>query len=75
MPGFAAVVGALNDLAEPAAGLRGVDAVRIDGRALEVVDLPAGEVRAADVPLLALAVGGEDERAFAGADQQIEPNS
>ena len=43
--------------------------VRIDGRALHVIDLPAGEVRAVDVPLLALAVGGEDERAFARADQ------
>ena len=69
VPGLAAVVGALDDLPEPAAGLRGVDAVRIDGRALQVVDLPAGEVRAADVPLLALAVGREDERALACADQ------
>ena len=41
----------------------------IDGRAFEVVDLPAGEVRAADVPLLALAVGSEDERALARADE------
>ena len=69
VPGFAAVVGALDDLAEPAAGLRGVDAVGIDGRAFQVVDLPAGEVGAADVPLLALAVGGEDERAFFRADE------
>ncbi len=42
-PGFAAVVGALHDLAEPAGGLRGVEAVWVGGRALEVVDFPAGE--------------------------------
>ena len=41
LPGLAAVARALDQLAEPAAGLRGVEAVRIDGRALEVVDLPA----------------------------------
>src|SRR5262249_14223271 len=35
VPGLAAVVGALNDLSEPAAGLRAVDAVGILGRALE----------------------------------------
>src|SRR5204863_5897184 len=69
LPGLAAVAGALDDLAEPAAGLRGVDAVGIDGRALEVVDLPAGKVRAADLPLLALAVGVEDEGALARADE------
>ena len=72
VPGFAAVVGALDDLPEPAAGLRGVDAVRIDRRALEVINLPAGEVRPADLPLLALAVGGENERAFLGADEDAD---
>ncbi len=72
VPGFAAVVGALDDLAEPAAGLRGVDAVRVDGRAFEVVHLPAGEMRAADVPFLALAVGGEDEGAFFCADEEAD---
>ena len=34
-----------------------------------MVDLPAGEVRAADVPFFALAVRGQDERALARADQ------
>ena len=43
--------------------------IRIGGRALQVIDLPAGEVRAADVPLLALAVRRENECAFACADQ------
>src|SRR6185312_11980862 len=58
VPGLASVVGALDLLAEPAGGLRGVDAVRISGRALEVVDFPAGEVRTGDLPVLAFAVGG-----------------
>src|SRR5438876_6236835 len=43
LPGLAAVIGALNDLPEPAAGLRGIDAIRIDGGALHVIDLPAAE--------------------------------
>jgi hypothetical protein len=59
-------------LAEPAGGLRGVDAVGVGGRALEVVDLPAGEVRAGDLPVLAGGVGGEDEGAFAGADEEAD---
>ena len=46
LPGRAAVVGALDHLAEPAGGLRGVEPVRIDRRAGDVVDLPAA--RSAD---------------------------
>jgi len=68
VPCLAAVVGALDDLAEPATGLGGVDAIGINRRALEVIHLPACEVGAADVPLFPLAVGGEDEGAFARAD-------
>src|SRR5262249_10295075 len=41
LPGFAAVAGALDDLPEPAARLRREDAVRIDRRSFEVIDLPA----------------------------------
>ena len=70
IPGSAAIVGALNDLAEPAGALRGVDAVGVNGRALEVVDLPTGEVGAGDGPVLARAVGGESERTLAGADEK-----
>ena len=55
LPGLAAVVGALDHLAEPAAGLRRVQPVRIDGRALEVVDFPAREVGTIDVPRWRLA--------------------
>src|SRR5436190_5272500 len=56
MPGFAAVVRTLNDLPEPAARLRGVNAIRIGGRSLQVIHLPPGKMRAADVPFFALAV-------------------
>src|SRR6202043_2185314 len=63
MPGFAAVIGALDDLPEPAAGLRGVEAIGIGGRALEVVELPAREMRTTDVPFGALAVRGQYEGA------------
>ena len=69
LPRLAAVVGALDQLPEPAAGLRRIQPIRVDGRALEVVDLPAAKVGAADVPLFALAVRCQDERALACADQ------
>ena len=69
LPRLAAVVGALDHLPEPAAGLRRVQPVRVGGRSLEVVDLPARKVGAADVPPLALAVRRQDERALARADQ------
>src|ERR1700678_3878325 len=65
LPGRAAVIGALDHLPRPAAGLRRVQPAGISRRALHVVDLPAREVRAADLPLLARAVRGQDERALA----------
>src|SRR5581483_2301046 len=68
-PRRAAVVRALHDLAEPAAALRSVDAVRVGRRAFHVVDLPAREMRAGDLPALALAVRGQYEPALARSDQ------
>src|SRR5712691_126589 len=44
LPRLAAIARALDHLPEPAAGLRRVQAVRVDGRALHVVDLPAPKV-------------------------------
>src|SRR5262245_30733726 len=61
MPRFAAVVRTLDDLPEPAAGLRGVNPVRIDRRAFQMVDLPASKVGSADIPILAFAVRCQDE--------------
>src|SRR5207302_9586775 len=72
MPGFTAVVRALNYLPEPSARLRGVDAIGINGRAFEVIHLPAREMRAADVPLLAFAVCSKNECAFACANQNTD---
>ena len=43
LPRLAAVVGALDHLAEPAAALRRVDAIRVRRRPLEVIHLPAAE--------------------------------
>src|SRR5712692_7533502 len=68
-PGFAAVIGALDDLPEPAAALRSIDAIRVGGRALQVIQLPAGKVGTAYFPLFALTVGCQDESAFACARQ------
>src|SRR5579864_2468610 len=68
-PGLAAVIGALNNLAKPAAGLRRIDAIRVDRRSLQVVHLPASKVGTAYVPLFALAVGRQDECALACSNQ------
>src|ERR1700747_608966 len=69
VPGFSAVIRALNDLSEPSAALRGINPVRINQRPLQVVHLPAGKVRTAHVPLLASAIGRQDECALFRADQ------
>src|SRR5687767_10855761 len=69
LPRLAAVVGALDHLPEPAAGLRAVQPVRVSGRSFEVVDLPAAEVGAVDVPPFALSIRRQDERALARAHQ------
>ena len=69
LPCVAAVIGSVDDLAEPAAALRRVEAVRIRGRPLDVIDLPPAEQRPVDVPALALRVRREDERALARADE------
>ena len=67
LPRPATVVGALDQLAEPAAGRRRVQPVRIGGRALQVIDFPAAEMRPVDIPLLALSVRCQDESALARA--------
>src|SRR5690606_39854239 len=69
LPRLSAIVGAVHDLAEPVAGLGGVDAIRVRRGALEVEDFHAREVRFADLPVLALFVRGEDERALARPDE------
>jgi len=68
-PRFAAVIGALDHLPEPAAGLRGVEAIGVGGRTLQVIHLPASEVRAGDIPSFAFAVRGKDECALFRANQ------
>src|SRR5690606_16430629 len=71
-PGLAAIVRALDDLAEPRGVLRHVDAVRVGWRGIHVVDLPAAEEGAVDLPFLARFVGGQDEGALAGAGQHAD---
>jgi hypothetical protein len=56
LPRFPTVIRTLDHLPEPAAGLRRIQSVRVNGRALEVINLPAREVGPADIPPLALAV-------------------
>src|SRR2546422_10020820 len=56
LPRLAGVVGALDHLSEPAGGLRRIQTIRVGGRSLEVVDLPAPKVGATDVPPFAFGV-------------------
>src|SRR5437016_13454750 len=66
-PGLAAVIGALDDLPEPSAGLRRVNSVRIRRRSLQVINLPASEVRTADLPAFAFSIGRQHKRSLARA--------
>src|SRR5207248_3404158 len=69
LPGLATIVRSLNDLPEPATGLRAIQPIRIHRRALDVVNLPARKMRSADLPALPLGVRRQDERAFFGTNQ------
>ena len=69
-PRLPAVVAARDRLAEPVVRLRSIDAVRIHRRCLHVVDLPAAEMRPADLPVPPGAVRRENEAALARADEK-----
>jgi len=55
-PRLAAVVGALNNLPEPTAGLRRVNAARVRDRTFNVIDFPSGKIRATNVPFFPLSI-------------------
>src|SRR6266404_4413036 len=69
VPCFASVIRALNDLPKPAAGLRCIQSIRVSGRSLEVIELPAGKVRPAYVPSFAFRVRCQNERSLARTNQ------
>src|SRR5262249_57538776 len=73
LPGRSAVVGTLDNLPEPAAGLGREHPGRIGGRSLDVIDLPAGGKRPADIPPIALAVRVQHERSLARPAQYPDP--
>src|SRR5450631_81047 len=68
-PGLASVFGCLQNLAEPAACLRGVNPIRIHRLTLHVINLPAREVRAGNLPVFPFSVRGKNECAFARSNQ------
>src|SRR5204863_3334489 len=68
-PRLAAVVRALDDLSEPAARLGGIDSIRVGGGSLEMINLPATKVGAADVPAFKLPVRRQDEGALSRANE------
>src|SRR5207247_2034220 len=69
VPGFSTIIRALNDLTEPATGLRCIDAVRIDWRTLHMINLPARKMRTADLPPFAHAIRCQDKRTFSCTNQ------
>src|SRR5438093_9643073 len=69
VPGFAAVVGTLNDLSEPRAGLRRVQPVLINRRTFHVINLPARKMRAVTFPAFPLLVRCQHARALPCANQ------
>src|SRR4051794_32397425 len=50
LPRLAAVAGTLDDLPKPTAALRNINPIRINRRAFQVINFPAGEMWPADVP-------------------------
>ena len=56
LPRLAAVARALYQLPKPAGALGRIQPIRIGRRPFQVIDLPASEVRAVDLPLLTLAI-------------------
>src|SRR6266567_8251263 len=69
VPRLAAIVRALDQLPEPARGLRGEQPIGIRWRSLEVVHLPSPEEGAGDVPGFPRSIRCQDERALTRPDQ------
>ncbi|HEX9781968.1 MAG TPA: hypothetical protein VGA56_04450, partial [Opitutaceae bacterium] len=61
------IIRSLDHLVESVVGLRCVESVRVNGRALDVVNFPVFEMWAGDFPLFACTVRSDDKRALAGA--------
>src|SRR4051812_39990084 len=69
LPGLTGIIGALHDLSVPATRLGSIDPIGVHGRPLHMINFPTAEKWPRDIPLLTLAIGSEDERAFLGAYQ------
>src|SRR5687768_3594479 len=69
LPCLSTVVGTLDLLSEPSGVLRRIEPIRIRGGPFVMDELPAHEVRLADVPSLALSVRRHDECTLACTNQ------
>jgi hypothetical protein len=67
-PGLSTVIGALHHLAKPAAGLRGIQPIRFNGRAFDVINFPTRKVRSVDFPSVPLPISGQNKCTFPGAN-------
>src|SRR6478735_4859541 len=68
-PSLAAVIRSLHLLPEPTAALRCIDSVWIHRRSFRMINFPACKMWTADLPFGALSIRGQDESAFACADE------
>src|SRR5215469_7116113 len=68
-PSLATVIGSLQHLTEPACVLRRIQTIRINGRPVHMIDLPTGEMRSANFPLVTLPVRSQNKSSLPGTNQ------
>lgn len=73
LPRFSSVVGPLNRLSVPISELGRIDPIWIGGRAIDMKNFPAAELRPVNSPVFSLCVAGQDEGAFGRANQYSNP--
>src|SRR5579864_2393609 len=69
LPGIAAVIGSLHHLTKPAGVLGGVEAIRVNRRTFNMVDLPARKMGPAYFPMFTLPVSAQDKSSLSGTNQ------
>src|SRR5207248_9803954 len=61
VPGFSAVIGALNNLSKPGAVLRRIEPVRINRRPFDMINFPARKTRPVHFPVFPLLLRCQDD--------------
>src|SRR5918995_4376840 len=69
VPRLSTVARSLHHLPVPAARLGCINAIRVDRRPFQVINLPPREMRASDIPSLPLSISRQNKCALSGTDQ------